>query len=92
MTKYTKHVGTLALILLIGGALASPAFAAKGLDSSFTALSKSGTHQFYVWCTGKRDSSQSASRRKRQSRSSRTRAQSRRSLLACLAGIEITPK
>ena len=60
MTKYTKHVGTLALILMIGGALASPAFAAKGLDSSFTALSKSGTHQFYVWCTGKRDSSQSA--------------------------------
>ncbi len=45
-------------ILLI--AFSSPALAVKGLDSSFTAMSKSGTHQFYVWCTGQRDSVQTA--------------------------------
>lgn len=41
-------------------AMSSPALAAKGLDSSFTAMSKSGTHQFYVWCTGKGDSVKTA--------------------------------
>ncbi len=63
MTKYTKAAAmkyVAALALMIGVALASPALAAQGLDSSFTAMSKSGTHQFYVWCTGKRDSTQSA--------------------------------
>ncbi len=25
------------------------------LDSSFDAMSQSGTHQFYVWCTGRAD-------------------------------------
>lgn len=29
---------------------------AFALDSSFEAMSKSGTHQFYVWCTGGADS------------------------------------
>ena len=29
--------------------------AAVALDSSFDAMSQSGNHQFYVWCTGKAD-------------------------------------
>ncbi len=28
---------------------------AVALDSSFGAMSQSGTHKFYVWCTGKDD-------------------------------------
>ena len=37
--------------------MSGPAFA---LDSSYEAMSKSGTHQFYVWCTGKADSQTTA--------------------------------
>ena len=29
--------------------------AAIALDSSFDAMSQSGSHKFYVWCTGKDD-------------------------------------
>jgi len=39
-------------LLLTGPALA--------LDSSYEAQSKSGTHQFYVWCTGAADSEATA--------------------------------
>ena len=28
---------------------------ALALDSGFDAMAKSGSHQFYVWCTGKAD-------------------------------------
>lgn len=45
------------------GLAASVAFIstpALALDSSWEAMSKSGTHQFYVWCTGKADSEQTA--------------------------------
>ena len=49
-----------AFALFISGVMTAPAMAAKGLDSSFAAMSKSGSHQFYVWCTGKGDSVQSA--------------------------------
>lgn len=51
-----KYIFALALLF----ATTTPVLAAQGLDSSFTAMSKSGAHQFYVWCTGKRDSVQSA--------------------------------
>lgn len=51
-----KYILATAVILT----LSAPVLAARGLDSSFTAMSKSGTHQFYVWCTGKRDSVQTA--------------------------------
>ncbi len=54
-----KYAIAFMLIIATGFAVA-PAQAAKGLNSSFTAMSKSGTHQFYVWCTGARDSEQSA--------------------------------
>ncbi len=46
----TKLILTLALV----ATFAMPN-AALALDSSFAALSQSGTHQFYVWCTGKDD-------------------------------------
>ena len=54
MKKTIAILGMAAGIAMIG---ATPSFA---LDSSFDALSKSGTHKFYVWCTGKADSEQSA--------------------------------
>jgi hypothetical protein len=40
--------------LVLAAAFAMPN-AAVALDSSFDALSQSGSHQFYVWCTGKAD-------------------------------------
>lgn len=44
-----KMIGILGLALGAGMFLSSSAFA---LDSSFDAMSKSGKHSFYVWCTG----------------------------------------
>lgn len=46
---------TIGILGMAAGALmlSSTAFA---LDSSFDAMSKSGTHKFYVWCTGGADS------------------------------------
>ena len=40
--------------LILAAAFAMPN-AAVALDSSFDAMSQSGNHQFYVWCTGKAD-------------------------------------
>ena len=40
--------------LALAAAFAMPN-AAVALDSSFDAMSQSGNHQFYVWCTGKAD-------------------------------------
>lgn len=40
--------------LALAAAFAMPN-AAVALDSSFDAMSQSGNHQFYVWCTGKDD-------------------------------------
>lgn len=40
--------------LVLAAAFAMPS-AAVALDSSFDAMSQSGNHQFYVWCTGKAD-------------------------------------
>lgn len=40
--------------LIVAAAFAMPN-AAVALDSSFDAMSQSGNHQFYVWCTGKAD-------------------------------------
>lgn len=40
--------------LALAAAFAIPN-AAVALDSSFDAMSQSGNHQFYVWCTGKDD-------------------------------------
>ena len=45
-----KTVSTLAVI-----AMFSLPQAAVALDSGFDAMSQSGNHQFYVWCTGKDD-------------------------------------
>ena len=39
----------IALLAMTGAALAA-------LDSSHEARARSGTHQFYVWCTGEADS------------------------------------
>jgi len=44
-----KMIGILGLALGAGMFVSSSAFA---LDSSFDAMSKSGKHSFYVWCTG----------------------------------------
>ena len=44
-----------AVLGLIVGASFMLGGAAMALDSSFDAMSKSGKHQFYVWCTGKAD-------------------------------------
>jgi len=54
MTKFLSGALGLAAgaVLLTGPALA--------LDSSWDAMSKAGTHQFYVWCTGASDSEQTA--------------------------------
>ena len=61
MTKLTTAKIAIAFtFILAAGFAVAPAQAAEGLDSSFTAMSKSGTHQFYVWCTGKGDSTKSA--------------------------------
>ena len=49
MSKFTKSAAVLAVI---AGMSAPSAFA---LDSSFEAMSQSGNHKFYVWCTGKDD-------------------------------------
>ncbi|MBI1262776.1 MAG: hypothetical protein GC184_13740 [Rhizobiales bacterium] len=40
------------LMGLVFGAAMMVSGSAMALDSSFDAMSKSGTHQFYVWCTG----------------------------------------
>ncbi len=40
--------------LVLAAAFAMPN-AAVALDSGFDAMSQSGSHQFYVWCTGKDD-------------------------------------
>ena len=40
--------------LIVAAAFAMPN-AAVAMDSSFDAMSQSGNHQFYVWCTGKAD-------------------------------------
>lgn len=51
-----KMIGILGLALGVS-LMASSAFA---MDSSFDAMSKSGTHSFYVWCTGDKSSVQTA--------------------------------
>ena len=40
--------------LIVAFAFAMPT-GALALDSSFDAMSQSGNHKFYVWCTGKND-------------------------------------
>ena len=40
--------------LVLAAAFAMPN-AAVALNSNFDAMSQSGSHQFYVWCTGKND-------------------------------------
>ena len=45
-----KIISTLAVAAMF--ALPTSALA---LDSGFDAMSQSGSHQFYVWCTGKAD-------------------------------------
>ena len=52
-----KTIGILGIAV---GATMMLASAATALDSSFDAMSKSGTHKFYVWCTGGADSEQTA--------------------------------
>lgn len=48
MKKFAAIVGIASgLSLMTAGAMA--------LDSNFDSMSKAGTHQFYVWCTGKDD-------------------------------------
>lgn len=47
----------IAVSFVSGLAVASPAMA---LDSSFEAMSQSGNHKFYVWCTGKDDYTENA--------------------------------
>jgi len=44
----------LATALIVSAAFALPT-GAVALDSGFDALSQSGNHKFYVWCTGKND-------------------------------------
>ncbi|MGB5092362.1 MAG: hypothetical protein WBN97_03510 [Parvibaculum sp.] len=44
-----KSIGIMGLAF---GAAMMVSGSAMALDSSFDAMSKSGTHQFYVWCTG----------------------------------------
>jgi len=48
MRKFGLLTGALAGAMILGGA----AFA---LDPSWEASQQSGTHQFYVWCTGEAD-------------------------------------
>jgi hypothetical protein len=48
------------IVGLTVGATMMVAGAAMALDSSFDALSKSGKHQFYVWCTGGKSHTDSA--------------------------------
>lgn len=48
------------IVALAFGASLMMSGAAMALDSSFDAMSKSGKHQFYVWCTGGKSSVQSA--------------------------------
>ena len=45
-----KMISTLAVAAMF--ALPTSALA---LDSNFDAMAQSGSHQFYVWCTGKAD-------------------------------------
>ena len=53
MKKMVKIVG----LALGASMMVSSAFA---MDSSFDAMSKAGTHSFYVWCTGGKSSVQTA--------------------------------
>ncbi|MDR3499209.1 MAG: hypothetical protein P4L72_08280 [Parvibaculum sp.] len=48
------------IVALAFGASLMMSGAAMALDSSFDAMSKSGKHQFYVWCTGGKSSVQTA--------------------------------
>ncbi len=54
MKKITGILGMAAGAVML---MSAPAIA---LDSSFDAMSKSGKHQFYVWCTGAADSVKTA--------------------------------
>lgn len=47
---------TIGILGMAAGAAMMLSSAASALDSSFDAMSKSGTHKFYVWCTGGADS------------------------------------
>ena len=50
MSKIIKSCTALVVAAVIG--VPNVSFA---LDSSFEAMSRSGDHKFYVWCTGKDD-------------------------------------
>ncbi len=50
----------LATALIVSAAFSLPT-SALALDSGFDAMSKSGKHKFYVWCTGKNDYTKSQS-------------------------------
>jgi hypothetical protein len=50
MRSIMKTVSMVAVLAAMS--LPSATFA---MDSSFEAMSQSGNHQFYVWCTGKDD-------------------------------------
>lgn len=56
-TLMKKMVGILGLAFGASLMISSSAFA---MDSSFDAMSKSGKHSFYVWCTGGKSSVQTA--------------------------------
>lgn len=51
---------SIAILGMAAGAAMMLSSAASALDSSFDAMSKAGTHKFYVWCTGGADSEQTA--------------------------------
>lgn len=56
MSKLIKLSAAFGVAVLMSAPTASFA-----LDSSFEAMSQSGNHKFYVWCTGKDDYSASES-------------------------------
>lgn len=56
MTKFSTFAIAAAFVTGLG--FASPASA---LDLSFEAMSQSGNHTFYVWCTGKDDYTETVS-------------------------------
>lgn len=52
MKKFARFAALAAVVSMA----VAPAAMAASVDSSWDAMSKSGNHQFYVWCTGKADS------------------------------------
>lgn len=56
MIRYSLFAALAAAILAV-----APLDGRAAMDSSFEAMSASGEHQFYVWCTGRDDYTASAS-------------------------------